>query len=101
MSLTKLERVPEGVSLTPREVAWIRRKLRREPNPVEWGMFDIMYSEHCSYKSSRPILKILPSEGPRVLVGPGYDCGIVDIGDGYVVAFKVESHNHPLSLIHI
>jgi phosphoribosylformylglycinamidine synthase len=95
---SKLRRVPKGVSLTPEEAAWIRRKLGREPNPVEWGMFDIMYSEHCSYKSSRPVLKILPSKGPKVLVGPGYDCGIVDIGDGYAVAFKVESHNHPSAI---
>ncbi|RLG02184.1 MAG: phosphoribosylformylglycinamidine synthase subunit PurL, partial [Thaumarchaeota archaeon] len=57
-----------------------------------------MYSEHCSYKSSRPILKLLPSKGPRVLVGPGYDSGIVDIGGGYAVAFKVESHNHPSAI---
>jgi phosphoribosylformylglycinamidine synthase len=61
-------------------------------------MLELMYSEHCSYKSSRPILKILPKEGPRVLVGPGYDAGIVDIGNGYVVAFKIESHNHPSAI---
>ncbi|MHC1586055.1 MAG: phosphoribosylformylglycinamidine synthase subunit PurL [Candidatus Hecatellaceae archaeon] len=90
--------IPEGVSLTREEVEWVRKRLGREPNPVEWGMFDIMYSEHCSYKSSRPILKILPTQGPRVIVGPGYDCGIVDIGDGYAVAFKVESHNHPSAI---
>ncbi|MHC1563747.1 MAG: phosphoribosylformylglycinamidine synthase subunit PurL, partial [Candidatus Hecatellaceae archaeon] len=98
MVSSKLRKVPEGVSLTSKEVAWIRRKLGREPNPVEWGMFDIMYSEHCSYKSSRPVLKILPSKGPRVIVGPGYDSGIVDLGDGYVAAFKVESHNHPSAI---
>ena len=98
MAPSKLRKVPEGVSLTSKEVAWIRRKLGREPNPVEWGMFDIMYSEHCSYKSSRPVLKILPSKGPKVIVGPGYDSGIVDLGDGYVVAFKVESHNHPSAI---
>ena len=61
-------------------------------------MLELMYSEHCSYKSSRPILKLLPKEGPRVLLGPGYDAGIVDIGDGYAVAFKIESHNHPSAI---
>ncbi|MFH1328396.1 MAG: phosphoribosylformylglycinamidine synthase subunit PurL [Candidatus Bathyarchaeota archaeon] len=86
------------VDLTGPEMKQIRKMLGREPNGVEWGMFDIMHSEHCSYKSSRPLLKLLPTKSSRVLVGPGYDSGIVDIGDGYVVAFKIESHNHPSAL---
>ncbi|WP_309493468.1 phosphoribosylformylglycinamidine synthase subunit PurL [Candidatus Hecatella orcuttiae] len=89
---------PIKTHLTREEAEEIRKRLGREPNPVEWGMFDIMYSEHCSYKSSRPMLSLLPSRSPRVVVGPGYDSGIVDIGDGYVVAFKVESHNHPSAI---
>ncbi|MEM2226976.1 MAG: phosphoribosylformylglycinamidine synthase subunit PurL [Candidatus Bathyarchaeia archaeon] len=87
-----------GTSLKPEEMDYIIGQLCREPNRVELGMLELMYSEHCSYKSSRPILRILPKEGPRVLVGPGYDAGIVDIGNGYVVAFKIESHNHPSAI---
>ncbi|RLI05952.1 phosphoribosylformylglycinamidine synthase subunit PurL [Candidatus Bathyarchaeota archaeon] len=80
------------------EIKLVRKLLGREPTEVEWGMFDIMWSEHCSYKSSKPILKKLPTNSPRVIVGPGYDAGLVDIGDGYAVAFKVESHNHPSAI---
>ena len=72
--------------------------LGREPTDVEWGMFDIMWSEHCSYKSSKPVLKKLPTKSPKVIMGPGFDSGIVDIGDGYAIAFKVESHNHPSAI---
>jgi len=86
------------VDLTAEEKVVVRSRLGREPNAVEWGMLDIMFSEHCSYKSSRPLLKLLPTESPRVIVGPGYDSGIVDVGDGYAVAFKIESHNHPSAL---
>ncbi|HSE65124.1 MAG TPA: phosphoribosylformylglycinamidine synthase subunit PurL [Thermoanaerobaculia bacterium] len=69
--------------------------LGREPNLVELGIFSAMWSEHCSYKSSRVHLKKLPTTGPRVIQGPGENAGIVDIGDGLAVAFKMESHNHP------
>jgi phosphoribosylformylglycinamidine synthase subunit PurL len=69
--------------------------LGREPNLVELGVFSAMWSEHCSYKSSRVHLKNLPTSGPRVIQGPGENAGIVDIGDGLAVAFKMESHNHP------
>ncbi len=69
--------------------------LGRAPNLVELGCFAAMWSEHCSYKSSRVHLKKLPTEGPRVLVGPGENAGVVDVGEGWAVAFKVESHNHP------
>ncbi len=69
--------------------------LGREPNLVELGMFSVMWSEHCSYKSSRVHLKKLPTAGPRVVQGPGENAGAVDIGDGLVAVFKIESHNHP------
>jgi phosphoribosylformylglycinamidine synthase II len=69
--------------------------LGREPNAVERGMFGAMWSEHCAYKHSRALLADLPTRGPRVLVGPGENAGVVDIGDGLAVVFKVESHNHP------
>ena len=67
----------------------------REPNITELGIFSVMWSEHCSYKSSRPYLRKLPVESPRVLQGPGENAGVIDIGDGLAVAFKIESHNHP------
>ena len=67
----------------------------REPNPVEAGVFGALWSEHCGYKNSRPLLRRLPTEGPSVLQGPGENAGVVDIGRGYGVAFKMESHNHP------
>ncbi len=69
--------------------------LGREPNRIELGIFSVMWSEHCSYKSSRIHLKTLPTEGPRVLQGPGENAGAVDIGDGLAAVFKIESHNHP------
>ncbi len=86
------------VDLTPLERKMAHERLGREPNSVELGMIDVMWSEHCSYKSSRPILKLLPKSGTQVVVGPGYDAGVVDIGGGYVVAFKLESHNHPSAI---
>jgi phosphoribosylformylglycinamidine synthase len=82
-------------NLTREEYDRILRILGREPNHVELGIFSAMWSEHCSYKSSRLHLKKLPTAGPRVLQGPGENAGIVDIGDGLAVAFKMESHNHP------
>lgn len=72
--------------------------LGREPNEVELGMFATMWSEHCSYKTSKPVLKTFPTEGPRILQGPGENAGIVDIGDGQAVVFKIESHNHPSAI---
>jgi len=87
-----------NVNLTPEEIAEAKRRLGREPNEIELGMIDVMWSEHCSYKSSRKVLEILPKSGRRVVVGPGYDSGVVDIGDGDVIAFKVESHNHPSAI---
>ncbi len=69
--------------------------LRREPNLTELGIFSVMWSEHCSYKSSRVHLKTLPTEGPQVLQGPGENAGAIDIGEGLAAVFKIESHNHP------
>ncbi len=89
---------PEIVSqhnLTPEEYEKIKQILGRAPNLTELGVFSVMWSEHCSYKSSRVHLKRLPTSGPRVIVPPGENAGVVDIGDDWCVAFKVESHNHP------
>src|ERR1051325_6363299 len=92
------EITPELVAehgLSPEEFERIRSVLGREPNLVELGIFSAMWSEHCSYKSSRRFLKHLPTKGPRVLQGPGENAGVVDVGGGLAVAFKMESHNHP------
>ena len=82
-------------NLRPEEYDRIVSALGREPNLTELGLFSVMWSEHCSYKSSRIHLKTLPTEGPRVLQGPGENAGAVDIGDGLAAVFKIESHNHP------
>jgi phosphoribosylformylglycinamidine synthase len=81
--------------LTQDEYQRIVKLLGREPNYTELGVFSVMWSEHCSYKSSRRWLKSLPTDGPAVLQGPGENAGIVDIGDGLAAVFKIESHNHP------
>ena len=84
-----------ALGLTPGEFALIGEKLGREPNEVELAVFSLMWSEHCAYKHSKKLLRSLPTEGPRLALGPGENAGAVDVGDGWVVAFKVESHNHP------
>ncbi len=81
--------------LNKEEYARILAALDREPNLVELGIFSVMWSEHCSYKSSRRHLKKLPTKGPQVICGPGENAGVVDIGDGQAAIFKMESHNHP------
>ena len=89
---------PEVVAqhgLSEDEYARVLRALGREPNLVELGIFSVMWSEHCSYKSSRLHLKKLPTEAPWVICGPGENAGIIDIGDGQAAIFKMESHNHP------
>jgi phosphoribosylformylglycinamidine synthase subunit PurL len=83
------------LGLTDAEFALIVEKLGREPNDVELAMFSLLWSEHCAYKHSRKLLRRLPTEGERVVMGPGENAGAVGIGSGYAVAFKVESHNHP------
>ena len=85
----------ERHGLKPDEYARIVKSLGREPTITELGIFSVMWSEHCSYKSSRLHLRKLPTEGPRVLQGPGENAGAVDIGDGLAAVFKIESHNHP------
>jgi phosphoribosylformylglycinamidine synthase len=77
------------------EYARIVALLEREPNAVELAMFSLLWSEHCSYKHSKLLLRTLPSEGPRLVMGPGENAGAVDVGGGWAIAFKVESHNHP------
>ena len=81
--------------IKPEEYAEILRILNREPSFTELGIFSAMWNEHCSYKSSKLWLRTLPTEGPQVICGPGENAGIVDIGDGQAVVFKMESHNHP------
>ena len=81
--------------LKPRDWDEICRRLNRPPNRAELGMFGVMWSEHCCYRNSRPLLSGFPTEGPRILVGPGENAGVVDLGDGHRLAFKIESHNHP------
>jgi phosphoribosylformylglycinamidine synthase len=81
--------------LKPEEYDLILKRLKREPNAVELGVFSVMWSEHCSYKSSRLHLRKFPVTGPRVICGPGENAGVVDIGDGQAAIFKMESHNHP------
>ena len=83
------------LGLTDHEFELISDQLGREPNDVELAMFSLLWSEHCAYKHSRKLLRRLPTEGPRVVMGPGENAGAVDIGQGHSVAFKVESHNHP------
>jgi phosphoribosylformylglycinamidine (FGAM) synthase-like enzyme len=85
----------EELGLTEDEYRDIIRVLGREPNKVELGMYSLMWSEHCSYKSSKMVLSQLPTRASYVLQGPGENAGIIDIGGGLAVAFKMESHNHP------
>lgn len=94
-NLSMTAEVLEQHNLTQAEYDRILSILGRSPNLTELGIFSVMWSEHCSYKSSKLHLKRFPTEGPQVLQGPGENAGIVDIGDGYAVAFKIESHNHP------
>src|SRR5690606_38091814 len=89
---------PEVVAehgLKPEEYRKVLEILGREPNLVELGIFSVMWSEHCSYKSSKIWLKKLPTQGPQVIQGPGENAGVVDLGDGLAAVFKIESHNHP------
>src|ERR687888_1068194 len=81
--------------ISTEEYQRILKWLGREPTLTELGIFSVMWSEHCSYKSSRIHLKRLPTHSRRVLQGPGENAGIIDIGDGWACAFKIESHNHP------
>ncbi|MCI4588816.1 phosphoribosylformylglycinamidine synthase subunit PurL [Sphingobium sp. BYY-5] len=98
MSSTATQITPEVVAehgLSPEEYDRVRSALGREPNLTELGIFSVMWSEHCSYKSSKIHLMKLPTKGPQVICGPGENAGVVDIGDGQAAIFKMESHNHP------
>ncbi|MDJ0615012.1 MAG: phosphoribosylformylglycinamidine synthase II, partial [Rhizobiaceae bacterium] len=81
--------------ITPDEYEKILELTGREPSYTELGIWSAMWNEHCSYKSSKKWLKTLPTDGPRVICGPGENAGVVDIGGGEAVIFKMESHNHP------
>lgn len=92
------QKIYKQMGVTDNEYDLICGFLGRKPNYVEIGVFSVMWSEHCSYKNSKPILKRFPITGPRVLMGPGEGAGIVDIGDNQAVVFKIESHNHPSAI---
>ena len=92
------ERRLREVALTPEEYRAIVEELKRAPNEVELGMLGVLWSEHCSYKSSKALLRRLPSTGPAVVQGPGENAGAVSIGEGWAAVFKIESHNHPSAI---
>ena len=94
----KLEKLYQDMGLSDEEYNKVREILGREPNFTEVGIFSVMWSEHCSYKHSKPCLKQFPTTGEHVLMGPGEGAGVVDIGDNQAVVFKVESHNHPSAI---
>ena len=94
----KLEKLYQDMGLSDKEYDKVCEILGREPNFTETGIFSVMWSEHCSYKHSKPFLKQFPTTGEHVLMGPGEGAGVVDIGDNQAVVFKVESHNHPSAI---
>ncbi|ESU31679.1 phosphoribosylglycinamide synthetase [Bacillus sp. 17376] len=94
----KQEKIYREMGMSDSEFASAEKILGRVPNYTETGLFSVMWSEHCSYKNSKPVLKKFPVTGERVLQGPGEGAGIVDIGDGQAVVFKIESHNHPSAI---
>ena len=81
--------------LSEDEYEQIKRIMGRTPTFTELGVFSAMWSEHCGYKNSRPLLSLLPTQAPWVIQGPGENAGVIDVGEGYALAFKIESHNHP------
>ena len=93
--VTITKEIVEKQGLSMEEYGMIKKRLGREPNYAELGMFSAMWSEHCSYKNSKPVLKLFPTKGKQVIQGPGENAGVVDIGGGLGVVFKIESHNHP------
>ncbi|WP_019121725.1 phosphoribosylformylglycinamidine synthase subunit PurL [Brevibacillus massiliensis] len=92
------QRLYADMGLTDEEYSRVVELLGRQPNWTETGLYSVMWSEHCSYKNSKPVLRRFPTKGPRVLQGPGEGAGIVDIGDNQAVVFKIESHNHPSAI---
>ncbi|MBV8598673.1 MAG: phosphoribosylformylglycinamidine synthase subunit PurL, partial [Actinobacteria bacterium] len=95
MSAVAQQPLHRALGLTDWEFEHIQELLERRPNDFELAVFSVLWSEHCGYKHSARLLRNLPSESPRVLQGPGENAGVIDLGDGLAVAFKVESHNHP------
>ena len=92
------EITPEIVAdhgLTPEEYEKVLKIMGRDPTFTELGVFSAMWSEHCGYKNSKRLLRLLPTQAPWVIQGPGENAGVIDVGDGYALAFKIESHNHP------
>ena len=89
------EPLHRALGLTDAELASITEVLGRDPSDLELAMYGVMWSEHCSYKSSKVDLRRFPTDAPWVLVGPGEGAGVIDVGDGVAVAVRVESHNHP------
>lgn len=101
MTKVKLNGEDLNIEMTKDEFEKVKHMLKRDPTLTELGAFDVMWSEHCSYKSSRPKLKLFEDAEKNydyVLAGPGQDAGVIDIGDGYVLAFRIESHNHPSAI---
>jgi phosphoribosylformylglycinamidine synthase subunit PurL len=94
----KTEKLYQQMGLSDEEFTLVENILGRTPNYTETGLFSVMWSEHCSYKNSKPVLRKFPTTGERVLQGPGEGAGIVDIGDNQAVVFKIESHNHPSAI---
>ncbi|WP_427108821.1 phosphoribosylformylglycinamidine synthase subunit PurL [Lysinibacillus xylanilyticus] len=94
----KEQKLYAGMGMSDEEFAMVEGILKRLPNWTETGLFSVMWSEHCSYKNSKPVLRKFPTKGPQVLQGPGEGAGIVDIGDEQAVVFKMESHNHPSAI---
>jgi phosphoribosylformylglycinamidine synthase II len=84
--------------LTNQEFSYLTRKLKRRPNPVEIDIIGVEWSEHCSYKSSKKYIRLLPMTGPRVIIAAGHDTAALDVGDGYVISVHIESHNHPSAI---
>ena len=99
MSVTSLaddgDPLHRRLGLTDDELELIGARMGRDPNDLELAIFSVMWSEHCSYKSSKPALRMLPTAGEGLLAGAGDNAGVIAIGDGLAVAFKIESHNHP------
>ncbi|NLP52637.1 phosphoribosylformylglycinamidine synthase subunit PurL [Bacillus sp. RO1] len=96
--MIKAEGIYREMGLSDEEFLMVEKILGRLPNYTETGLFSVMWSEHCSYKNSKPVLRKFPTDGPKVLQGPGEGAGIVDIGDNQAVVFKIESHNHPSAI---
>ncbi|WP_261134328.1 phosphoribosylformylglycinamidine synthase subunit PurL [Bacillus sp. Marseille-Q3570] len=96
--MIKEQKLYQEMGLNDEEFAMVESILGRSPNYTETGLFSVMWSEHCSYKNSKPVLRKFPTDGKRVLQGPGEGAGIVDIGDDQAVVFKIESHNHPSAI---